>query len=59
MYISHVNYKLLIETGRYTRILGNKRLCGMVNARQLGNEFHFLVESSALKKIVLYQQIYL
>ena len=44
-----VNHKLPIETGRYTRIPRNERVCKMCNGGQLGDEFHFCFECPALK----------
>ena len=45
-----VNHKLPIETGRYTRIPINERVCKMCNSDQLGDEFHFCLECPALKE---------
>ena len=46
-----VNHKLPIETGRYTRIPRNERVCKMCNSGQLGDEFHFCLECPALKEL--------
>ena len=46
---STVNHNLPIETGRYTRIQKNERVCKMCNSGQLGgDEFHFCLECLAL-----------
>ena len=46
-----VDHKLPIETGRYTRIPRNERVCKMCNSGQLGDEFHFCLECPALKEL--------
>ena len=46
-----VNHTLPIETGRYTRILRNEKVCKMCNCGQLGDEFHFCLECLALKEL--------
>ena len=46
-----VNHKLPIETGRYTRIPRNERVCKMCNSGQLGDEYHFSLEYPALKEL--------
>ena len=42
------NHKLPIETGRYTRIQRNERIC---NSGQLGDKFNFYMECPALKEL--------
>ena len=46
-----VNHKLPKETGRYTRIPRNVRVCKICNSGQLGDEFHFRLECPALKEL--------
>ena len=46
-----VNHKLPLETGRYTRIPRNERICKMCNSGQLGDELHFCLECPALKEL--------
>ena len=46
-----VNHELPIETGRYTRIPRNEKVCKMCNGGQLRDEFHFCFECPALKEL--------
>ena len=46
-----VNHKLPIETGRYTRIPRNERVCKMCNSGQLEDKFHFFFECPTLKEL--------
>ena len=46
-----VNHTLPIETGCYTSIPINERVCKMCNSGQLGDEFHFCLECPSLKEL--------
>ena len=45
-----LNHRLPIEIGRYARVDRQQRYCSLCNDQRLGDEFHVLLECSALKK---------
>ena len=45
-----LNHRLPIEIGRYARVDRQQRYCSLCNDQRLGDEFHVLLECSALKE---------
>ena len=44
-------HALPIERGRYTRTPRHQRICTKCTARKVGDEYHFILECSALKEL--------
>lgn len=45
------NHRLPVETGRWYNIHFNERLCLLCNKGLIGDEFHYVLECSALQEI--------
>ena len=45
------SHNLLIETGRYNRTNRNERICTLCNLNVIEDEFHFLLECHAFKRL--------
>ena len=45
------NHKLPVERGRYQNIPRHERYCTLCNTNKLGDEFHFLLECTALENM--------
>jgi hypothetical protein len=45
------NHKLAVELGRYTNVLRSRRFCNICDEEILGDEYHFVLECSALNDL--------